>query len=44
MTHSGQPVVLEFKEMGGDVMVAVEADDVAFVIAVELRAGKSRHR
>ena len=30
--------------MGGDVMVAREADEVEFVIAVELRAGKSRHR
>ena len=44
MAQSGQPDVLKFKEMGGDVMVAREADEVAFVIAEELRAGKSRHR
>ena len=35
--------MLEFKEMGGDVMVAGDADEAAFVTAVELWAGKSGH-
>ena len=33
--------MLEFKEVGGDVMVAGEAEEVEFVIAVELGPGKS---
>ncbi len=44
MTHTGQPDVLEFKDIGGEVMVAGEADEVEFIIAVELRFEKSRHR
>ena len=34
MTHGGQPDVLEFKDTGGEVMVAEEADEVEFIIAV----------
>ncbi len=44
MTHSGQLDVLEFKVMGGGVMVAGEADEVELIVAVELRLEKSRHR
>ena len=43
MTHSGQLDVVELKDMGGEVMVTADADAVKFIIAVELRLGKSRH-
>ena len=43
MTHNGQPDVLEFKDMGGGVIVAGDADDIKFIIAVELRLERSRH-
>ena len=43
MTHSGQPDVLEFTDMGGEIMVAGDADEVESIIAVELRLGKSKH-
>ena len=44
MTHSGQPDALELKDMGGEVMVAGEAEGVECIIAVELLFEKSRPR
>ena len=32
--------MLEFTDMSGEVMVAGDADEVEFIIAVELRLGK----
>ena len=43
MTQSGQLDVVELKAMGGEVMVAGDADEFKLIIAVELRLGKSRH-